>query len=190
MAKQDCAGNKKAGILPLQKGSLYWVEPSATKAGWMLGCDSDGNQGRFQEVGRECSHYCAPHMISLLLRESHDVALQMLSTCVSLQCPVNSNAAGNELCSCEGTCFCYAYNAMTYIPTPVIHVHQLSTLPQMQKSQLPQVTLHAENGVFNGAMVKTLVGVYDITCTQDVCCLASCIKQVGVFAHGLVPSSI
>ena len=46
----------------------------------------------------------------------------------------------------------------------------------MQKSQLPQVTLHAENGVFNEAMVKMLVDVYDITGTQDVCCLANCIE--------------
>ncbi len=51
VAKQDCTGNKKAGVLPLTKGSLYWVQPSATQAGWMLGHDGDGNQGCFLEVG-------------------------------------------------------------------------------------------------------------------------------------------
>jgi len=50
VAKQDCSGNKKAGVLPLQKGGMYWVRPSATQAGWMLGHDGNGSQGRFLEV--------------------------------------------------------------------------------------------------------------------------------------------
>ena len=58
VAKQDWPGDKKAGFLPLYKGGLYWVEPSATQAGWMLGHNSDGNQGRFPEVGSRCAHYC------------------------------------------------------------------------------------------------------------------------------------
>ena len=73
--------------------------------------------------------------------------------------------------------------------TSVICTHQQNMLLQMQKSRLPQVTLHAENGVFNGAIVKTPVDVHDFTGTQDVCYLASCIKQVGAFAHGLLPIS-
>ena len=51
IAKQDYKGNKKAAVLPLQKGKLYWVQQhSELEGGWMKGRDCEGNQGLFLQV--------------------------------------------------------------------------------------------------------------------------------------------
>lgn len=54
IAKQYCKGSKKASVLPLQKGKLYWVQQqSEVEGGWVMGHDGEGNLGLFLQV---CIH--------------------------------------------------------------------------------------------------------------------------------------
>ena len=48
IANQDHTGQH--GLLTLKKDEYYWMKPSATQGGWLLGHDGDGNSGRVLAV--------------------------------------------------------------------------------------------------------------------------------------------
>ena len=42
--------NGRNGVLPLVKDQYYWVTPSPTQAGWLIGHNGDGKTGRILQV--------------------------------------------------------------------------------------------------------------------------------------------
>lgn len=48
IANQDHQGQH--GLLTLKKDEYYWMKPSGTDGGWLLGHDGEGNSGRVLEV--------------------------------------------------------------------------------------------------------------------------------------------